>query len=316
MALSVQTLIDRSVRNMGSGIHPVVKEAAIEVIKRAYDEGIYAQISSGYRSNARQQQLYNQGRTTPGNIVTNARPGTSYHNYGLAVDYFLVSSDGSKALWTVNNKWKRVAAIGKSLGFEWGGDWTSFKDYPHLQMTGGLSISQLQRGARPNLSSKAKVGQVKSATAKGFYENGDSGPEVEAFQKRLLDLGYKLPKYGADGNFGDETEDAVRQFQEDREIEVDGFVGPETQAELKKDNKIKVPETNLKRGDSGTEVEDMQAAFASIYFYPEKGAKNNGIDGRYGPKTENCVYRFQKYYGLKKDGKYGPETRGKLKQLV
>ncbi|GAA0449393.1 MAG: M15 family metallopeptidase [Bacillota bacterium] len=67
---------------------------------------------------------------------------------------FIVSDDGQKAIWTVNAKWKRVAAIGKSLGFEWGGDWSSFKDYPHLQMTGGLTLSQLQAGKRPNLQVK------------------------------------------------------------------------------------------------------------------------------------------------------------------
>ncbi|WP_069686482.1 M15 family metallopeptidase [Oceanobacillus sp. E9] len=154
MSVPVKTLIDRSTRNMGSGIHPVVKESAIEVIERAYKEGIRVQISEGFRSYARQNQLYAQGRTASGNVVTNAKGGQSYHNFGLAVDYFLVSKDGNTALWKVNNEWKRVAAIAKSLGFEWGGDWKSFKDYPHLQMTGGLSLSQLRAGKKPSLKSK------------------------------------------------------------------------------------------------------------------------------------------------------------------
>lgn len=68
-------------------------------------------------------------------IVSNAPLGTSIHNYELAIDYFLVSDDGNKSLWTVNEKWKRVAAIAKSVGFEWGGDWQSFKDYHHLALT-------------------------------------------------------------------------------------------------------------------------------------------------------------------------------------
>ncbi|QGX65945.1 hypothetical protein GPA07_11020 [Bacillus sp. ms-22] len=37
----------------------------------------------------------------------------------------------------------------------------------------------------------------------------------------------------------------------------------------------------------------MQEALAAVYFYPDKGAKNNGIDGYYSPKTENAVKRFQ-----------------------
>ena len=50
-------------------------------------------------------------------------------------------------------KWQRVAAIGKELGFKWGGDWSSFKDYPHLEMTGGLSYKQLQAGKEPHITS-------------------------------------------------------------------------------------------------------------------------------------------------------------------
>ncbi|BBP87504.1 hypothetical protein BsIDN1_11220 [Bacillus safensis] len=116
--IGLQTLIDRSVRNMGAGIHSVKKESAIEMIKQAYKEGIFVQITSGYRSFAEQNKLYSQGRTAPGKIVTNAKGGQSNHNYGLAIDYvLLLSADGKKALWTVNEKWRRVAQIGKSLGF-------------------------------------------------------------------------------------------------------------------------------------------------------------------------------------------------------
>lgn len=154
MTVSLQTLLDRSSKNIGDS-HSVVKSAALELIKQAYKEGIYVQISEGYRSNARQTALYNQGRTTSGNIVTNAKAGQSMHNFGLAVDYFIVSDDGQKAIWDVNTKWKRVAVIAKSLGFAWGGDWTNFKDYPHLEMTGGLSLSQLQAGQTPNIKAKS-----------------------------------------------------------------------------------------------------------------------------------------------------------------
>lgn len=134
VTVSLETLVTRSKRNMAKGTKEKVKTNALEMIKRAYKEGIYVQITEGFRSNARQNELYAQGRTKSGNIVTNAKAGQSNHNYGIAVDYVLVSSDGKTANWTVNKDWRRVAEIGKSLGFQWGGDWTSFKDYPHLEM--------------------------------------------------------------------------------------------------------------------------------------------------------------------------------------
>lgn len=187
--VSLQTLIDRSTKNMGL-VHPVVKETILEVIKRAYKEGINVQISSGYRSNAEQQRLYNQGRTTPGKIVTNARPGQSMHNYGLAVDYFLTNKDGTKALWTVNADWRRVAAIAKSLGFEWGGDWRGFVDYPHLQMTGGLTLSQLQAGRRPNLVSR--VGKLSN---KPTADKKPTAPAKKPAQSKPASTGGSIVDY-------------------------------------------------------------------------------------------------------------------------
>ncbi|MGE7185754.1 M15 family metallopeptidase [Peribacillus sp. NPDC006672] len=168
MTVALQTLLDRSIKNMGSGINLIVKASALEMIKRAYKEGIYTQISAGYRSMEEQASLYGQRRlyysyhgNNYGNLakpkVTNALPGQSFHNFGVAIDYFLVSDDGKTPLWTINTKWKRVAAIGKELGFKWDGDWTGIKDYPHLEMTGGLTYSQMQAGKKPSLSLKFKA---------------------------------------------------------------------------------------------------------------------------------------------------------------
>lgn len=66
----------------------------------------------------------------------------------------------------------------------------------------------------------------------------------------------------------------------------------------------------------GKDVMEYQAALASIYFYPEKGAKNNGVDGYFGKKTADCTKRFQSYYGLVVDGNAGPDTMRKLDSLV
>lgn len=66
----------------------------------------------------------------------------------------------------------------------------------------------------------------------------------------------------------------------------------------------------------GSGVEEVQKALASIHFYPEKGAKNNGVDRYYGPKTADAVRRYQSTKGLKEDGSYGPDTRRELDKDV
>ena len=63
-------------------------------------------------------------------------------------------------------------------------------------------------------------------------KKGSKGSAVTEMQKLLMKKGYKLPKYGADGDFGNETLTAVKQFQKDKGLTVDGIVGPQTWAAL------------------------------------------------------------------------------------
>lgn len=77
--------------------------------------------------------------------------------------------------------------------------------------------------------------------------------------------------------------------------------------------KLAVPTGVIRQGSRGAAVTNLQNALAAVYFYPDKGAKNNGIDGIYGPKTSNAVKRFQSTQaGIANDGIYGPATRAKL----
>lgn len=141
---------------MPTELNETVAKKRDELISLAADKGINVVITADFRSAEEQDELYAQGRTADGDIVTNAKGGESYHNYGLAIDFALMNING-EVIWDMeydgngNSKddWSEVVEIAKSLGFEWGGDWISFKDYPHFQMDFGLSIEDLQNGERP-----------------------------------------------------------------------------------------------------------------------------------------------------------------------
>ncbi len=141
-------------------LNPLVKERSNQLIQKAADKGIVVVITDGFRSFEDQDRLYETGRTIEGNIVTNAKGGESYHNYGLAIDFALETPSGD-VVWDMkydrneNGKadWNEVVKIAKALGFQWGGDWENFKDYPHLEMDFGLTIADLQQGERPAESS-------------------------------------------------------------------------------------------------------------------------------------------------------------------
>lgn len=98
---------------------------------KARGNGITGNIISGLRSFQEQDALYAQGRTSPGNIVTNARAGHSVHNFGLAFDVGIF--EGSRFLGE-SPQYKAVGALGLELGLEWGGNWRTIVDEPHFQL--------------------------------------------------------------------------------------------------------------------------------------------------------------------------------------
>jgi peptidoglycan L-alanyl-D-glutamate endopeptidase CwlK len=99
-------------------------------------------IYSTLRTFKEQEVLYAHGRTKPGQVVTNARPGESFHNYGLAFDAIPILESG-KPDWENREKIRILGELGESIGLQWGGRWPTFKDYPHFQMAFGFDCKQL-----------------------------------------------------------------------------------------------------------------------------------------------------------------------------
>lgn len=125
---------------------PPVKQRAEAFVAAAKAKGIDLLVTSTYRDDESQNALYAQGRTAPGNVVTRAKAGQSWHNWRCALD--VVPLVNGKAIWDDQAMWVKVGEIGKSCGLEWAGDWKTFKEYPHFQYTGGLTLAQLNAGAK------------------------------------------------------------------------------------------------------------------------------------------------------------------------
>jgi peptidoglycan L-alanyl-D-glutamate endopeptidase CwlK len=121
----------------------LVQRKADEVIAEMTTFGYKVMVYQGFRSFAGQDALYAQGRTKPGTVVTNAKGGDSLHNYGCAVD--IVFIENGRPSWAEHHPWHILGAIGKKHGFEWGGDWASFPDRPHLQITMGYTLQDFKK---------------------------------------------------------------------------------------------------------------------------------------------------------------------------
>lgn len=124
-------------------LHRRVQPLARQFVINAYRAGIDVALTSGRRNDAEQQRLYNQGRTEPGNIVTNAKPGTSWHNYGLAFDVAII--DNGRLTWPPETDpvWQKLGVIGAKLGLEHG---LRFGDKEHFDFHPNLTIAQAQAG--------------------------------------------------------------------------------------------------------------------------------------------------------------------------
>ena len=124
------------------------RQRAEAFIAAAKAKGIDLLVTSTYRDNESQAALYAQGRTTPGDIVTNAEPGQSWHNHRCALD--VVALINGKPVWNAKDPiWQKIGQIGKSCGLEWAGDWKGkMREFPHFQYSAGLTIAQLQQGKK------------------------------------------------------------------------------------------------------------------------------------------------------------------------
>ena len=112
---------------------PLAKMYAIRFLNEAAVQNIPVLITCTYRDNEYQDHLYAQGRTRPGNKVTKAKGGQSAHNYRVAFDFVPLDVFG-RADWNNLDAFKKLGAIGKKVGLDWGGNWTSFVDMPHMQV--------------------------------------------------------------------------------------------------------------------------------------------------------------------------------------
>lgn len=86
---------------------------------------------SARRDCAKQDNLYAQGRTKLGKIITYAKCGESDHNLGLAIDVAPVIN-GKVNYKVPKGYWEGLAKIANSLGLGWGGRWTNLKDLIHF----------------------------------------------------------------------------------------------------------------------------------------------------------------------------------------
>lgn len=134
---------------------------------------------------------------------------------------------------------------------------------------------------------------------------GTQGDDVRMLQRLLKDLDYAV---GVDGTFGEKTQNAVKAFQRNNGLKVDGIAGARTIRKLVSDSAVgasgKKPgdRTTLSYGMSGQDVLDLQYRLTALGYYYDV------CSGNYLTNTKAAVQWFQQANGLQVDGMAGPAT--------
>ena len=231
--------MDQSSANRLDKVHPELKKRVTQLIENLAGQSMDVRVVQGLRTFAEQDALYEQGRTKPGKRVTNAKGGQSNHNYGLAVD--LCPFKNGNPDWNDTAGFKAIGSEAKKLGLEWGGDWTSLKDMPHVQLR-GLSVKECQACYKKNgiQSVWDRINEILGGAIAAVFEPaedellefGDKGEAVKNLQQQLVELSL-MRDHEVDGVFGKITKKAIIAFQRMNNLTADGIVGDGTKARLK-----------------------------------------------------------------------------------
>lgn len=181
---------------------PEVQEMARDHMLRCADAGVELLIYCTLRDAHEQARLYRQSRTKEqvqakidqykakgfpalaqilkdvgpqksGPKVTGAGPGESFHQYSRAYDCVPVLN--GKPVWSSSGEggklWAKVGQLGKKIGLEWAGDWTSFREFPHFQFTGGLTLQDLMK---QKFAAAAEAAETAGLESVGGGESAES----------------------------------------------------------------------------------------------------------------------------------------------
>lgn len=181
-----------------------------------------------------------------------------------------------------------------------------------------LKTSKYIKGyARPKYKKTSEQNQGENNQGQqvtySLIKKGSTGNLVRLAQEKLIQKGYKLPKFGADGSFGNETEQAVKQLQKDSGLAQDGIIGKYTWGVLNSDftrPEIKAiyPGYLIRKGQQSEDVRKVQARLIELGY----SCGNCGADSIFGNGTLEAVKRFQRDNGLSQDGIVRTFDMGKI----
>jgi peptidoglycan hydrolase-like protein with peptidoglycan-binding domain len=168
-----------------------------------------------------------------------------------------------------------------------------------------LCVPTLSSAAAPSDSGAEAADRPSAQLARGSgYGQPGGSPRVRALQRKLQAAGHRPGP--VDGLYGPLTEAAVERLQRDSGLAVDGIVGPQTRRVLHAEAPPLAPGAGYGHPRGSPQVRDVQRRLRAL------GQRPGPVDGRYGPRTQAAIERFQRLAGQRSSGELSPATAAAL----
>lgn len=261
-------------------LYPQFSLLILKLFVSARKEGLPICIYETYRSQERQAELFSKGVTK---LKTNGM-----HHFGIAAD--LVFLNGKNPSWDSKNNWRRLGALGQTLGLEWGGSWKSFVDLPHFQLIPATASEQ------------AKIINKNYPV----FDTSINIANILALYKQAQYTSFSIP--------------SIDMLWVELNKDIDkNIINTEQIPKIKASIFIR----DLSERITGEDVKLLQKIFnkdtaTQIAF---QGAGSPGQESNYfGLLTKKAVQKFQTKYGIVSQGEQGygivgPLTRKKLERM-
>lgn len=140
------TILDQPTKSRLAELYQPFAEKMFNIYFNMYQKyGMRMRCTEGIRSYEKQQAIYDQGRKVPGKILTNAKPGQSLHNFGLAADSCFVGNDPFlDHSFNGAVMWDAFGSFVKMENLTWGRYIPGIEDLVHVELAHGMSLGELQ----------------------------------------------------------------------------------------------------------------------------------------------------------------------------
>ena len=211
---------------------------------------------------------------------------------GMKRGDILLNTEAHAAIFIGNGRLVHArSSEGNTMTGDQSGNEIRCQNYFNYPWTNVLRFSEADSSSSGNVSTAPTTSTPSSTNASSLLRKGSKGAKVKELQNNLKKLGYDIGRYGADGDFGGDTETAVKKFQKDHGLEVDGVVGKKTTEAIEKALKGRTESKQEQKQEKKTEFQKGDIVMFKGGRHYLSANTNVGSEAKAGKARITLIYK-------------------------